>query len=275
MGTIRSGGQTNLSGGWLKGVEELGRSAGEGPRKVLLLTDGVANVGVTDPGSLVEMTRVQAETSDVGTTTIGFGEDFDEDLLTAMADAGRGNAHYAPTPDAAPAIFAIECEGLMSLVAQNVPVEIRMSEDVAFLGLLNEFPTVAVPGGVQVSLGDAYDVQRPVLGARRTTKGHRRSSLCPPSDSSFSRPSRQTRFRLLHAFVGMEGGPPRPRCRIDGRRAANRSSDRGIASEPEHRRRIRSSGEEAGRGRTEPRARRRGGVIAPGHLIGGALGDSR
>lgn len=39
----------------------------------------------------------------------------------------------APTPDAAPAIFASEFEGLMSLVAQNVSVEIRMSEDVAFL----------------------------------------------------------------------------------------------------------------------------------------------
>jgi Ca-activated chloride channel family protein len=148
IGTIRSCGQTNLSGGWLKGVEELGRSDGEGPRKVLLLTDGLANVGVTDPGALVGMARERAEGSDVGTTTIGFGQDFDEDLLTAMADAGRGNAHYAPTPDAAPAIFESEFEGLMSLVAQNVSIEIRMTEDVAFVGLLNEFPTVAVPGGV-------------------------------------------------------------------------------------------------------------------------------
>jgi len=140
IGTIRPGGQTNLSGGWLKGVEELGRSAGEGPRKVLLLTDGLANVGVADPGSLVQMTRRQAEEANVGTTTVGFGEDFDEDLLTAMADAGRGNAHYAPTPDAAPAIFASEFDGLMSLVAQNVSVEIAMSEDVAFLGILKRVP---------------------------------------------------------------------------------------------------------------------------------------
>ena len=106
------------------------------------------------------MARQRAEASNVGTTTIGFGEDFDEDLLTAIADAGRGNAHYVPTPDAAPAIFAGEFEGLMSLVAQNVSIEFRMSEDVAFLGLLNEFPAVGVPGGVQVSLGDAYGDER-------------------------------------------------------------------------------------------------------------------
>ncbi|MCI0636284.1 MAG: hypothetical protein L0206_20575 [Actinobacteria bacterium] len=65
------------------------------------------------------MTRRKAEEVNVGTTTIGFGDDFDEDLLTAMPDAGRGNAHYAPTPDAAPAIFAREFEGLLSLVARD------------------------------------------------------------------------------------------------------------------------------------------------------------
>lgn len=107
---IPPGGQTNLSGGWLKGVEELGRASGEGARKVLLLTDGLATVGITDGASLVQMTASAATSKDVGTTTIGFGDDFDEELLLQMADAGRGNAHYAPTPEAAPGIFAKEFE---------------------------------------------------------------------------------------------------------------------------------------------------------------------
>ncbi len=77
-----------------------------------------------------------------------------------MADAGRGNAHYAETPDAAPGIFAQEFEDLMALVAQNVSVEIRPSEEVQLLGILNGFPHVAVPGGVQLSLGDAYGDER-------------------------------------------------------------------------------------------------------------------
>jgi Ca-activated chloride channel family protein len=47
---IRPGGMTNLSGGWLKGVEQLRAvPGGIGPKKVLLLTDGLANRGVTDP----------------------------------------------------------------------------------------------------------------------------------------------------------------------------------------------------------------------------------
>ena len=42
-----------------------------------------------------------------------------------MADAGRGNAHYAATVEELPAIFAKEITGLTKLVAQNVSVELR------------------------------------------------------------------------------------------------------------------------------------------------------
>jgi Ca-activated chloride channel family protein len=87
---IRSGGSTNLSGGWLKGVEQL-RGAGSTflSGKVLLLTDGLANVGISDSATLVELTR-NAAGAKVGTSTVGFGDGFDEALLTAMADAGGG-----------------------------------------------------------------------------------------------------------------------------------------------------------------------------------------
>ena len=161
---IWPGGTTNLSGGWLKGLEQLRGCAAERARKILLLTDGLANVGVTDPEALVALTRTAAKRA-IGTTTIGLGDDFDEDLLTAMADAGGGNAHYAPTADAAPAIFAAEADGLATLVAQNVSVEIRPAPEVEIVAVLNDFPAVAVPGGIQLALGDAYggDRRRVVL----------------------------------------------------------------------------------------------------------------
>ncbi len=146
---------TNLSGGWLKGLEQLRSSPDTATRRILLLTDGMANVGITDGGILADLPR-RAQADGVGTTTIGFGADFDEDLLTAMADAGGGNAHWAETPDMAPGIFAREFDGLTRLCAQNVSVEIRPAAEVEVLGVLNEYPQVAVPGGVQVQLGDAY-----------------------------------------------------------------------------------------------------------------------
>jgi Ca-activated chloride channel family protein len=164
LARIDAGGMTNLSGGWLKGLEQLRGAPIETARKVLLLTDGLANQGITDPGALVALTQKAAEDS-IGTTTIGLGENFDEDLLTAMADAGHGNAHYAPSPDAAPGIFAEEIEGLTSLVGQNLSVEIRSSEHVEVIGVLNEYPAVPTSDGVQIQIGDAYaaDHRRVVL----------------------------------------------------------------------------------------------------------------
>ncbi len=157
---VRPGGQTNLSGGWLAGAEALrGVPSGSGPRKVLLLTDGLANVGITDREDLVALAR-QAGDDGIGTTTVGFGADFDEVLLTRMADAGGGNAHLAETPEDAPGIFAREFEDLVRLVAQNVAVEVRPTEAVRFVGVLNDYPAVPVEGGVQIQLGDAYGEER-------------------------------------------------------------------------------------------------------------------
>lgn len=161
IGGIHAGGSTNLSGGWLRALEQLRGGRG----KILLLTDGIANVGVTDRGALTELARSAAREG-VGTTTIGFGADFDEELLTAMADAGGGNAHWAASPDDAPSIFARELEGLTSVAAQNVTVEVRPGPHVEIVGVLNDYPHLAVPGGIQLELGDAYagETRRVVFG---------------------------------------------------------------------------------------------------------------
>jgi Ca-activated chloride channel family protein len=154
---IWSGGTTNLSGGWLKGLEELRRTKGD-VRRVLLLTDGLANVGIVDHEQLVSI--AQGTKKQAATTTIGFGEGFDEVLLAAIADASGGATYFAENPDDAPGIFAEEFEGLTHLVAQNVSVEIVPSDDVELVGILNEYPIVAVQHGLQAQLGDAYGGER-------------------------------------------------------------------------------------------------------------------
>lgn len=161
---LHAGSMTNLSGGWLKGVEELKRRPGDAARKVLLLSDGHANEGITDRDSLADMAK-SASRDGIGTTTIGFGTDFDEELMTAMGDAGGGRSHYAASPEDAPGIFAKEFEGLAAIVAQNLSIEIRPSDEVKLLGVLNDFPTVEVEGGVQLQLGDVFgdDLRRLVF----------------------------------------------------------------------------------------------------------------
>jgi Ca-activated chloride channel homolog len=77
-----------------------------------------------------------------------------------MADAGRGNAYFAETPEQAPGIFQQEFEGLLNTVVQNVSVEIRPSPEVQMVSVLNEYPATEVPGGVQLQLGDAFAEER-------------------------------------------------------------------------------------------------------------------
>ena len=159
IASIGPGGQTNLSGGWLRGLGELVDAPADGPRKILLLTDGLANQGITDHDDLVGMAR-RARVEGVSTSTIGFGEGFDEDLLRDMADAGGGSTHFAETPDDAPGIFECELEGLTRVVAHNVTLDVRPGPAVELLGVLNDYPSLAVEGGAQIELGDAYAGER-------------------------------------------------------------------------------------------------------------------
>jgi Ca-activated chloride channel family protein len=156
---IRTGHSTNLSGGWLRGVEELRRCDDvDAVRRILLLTDGQATSGIVDPLRLVEIAAASKQFAP--TTTIGFGEGFDEDLLAGIASASGGSTYFVESPEDAPGVFAQEFEELAAIVAQNVSVETVMSDDVKFLGVLNDYPVVDVPGGFQVELGDLFARER-------------------------------------------------------------------------------------------------------------------
>jgi len=162
--TIQVGGTTNLSGGWLQGRRFVAENARTGTvNRILLLTDGLANQGITDPEKLIGLCR-QAAADGITTTTIGFGADYDEDLLSAMADAGGGGAYYIEEPDQAPAVFAEELAGLMSIAAQNVRVLVTASASVESCRVLHTYPSSTENGVLTLDVGDLYArAPRPVL----------------------------------------------------------------------------------------------------------------
>jgi Ca-activated chloride channel homolog len=180
VNSIQPGGMTNLSGGWLQGRELLAAGAAGAPgapgapgpggtegatgtpsagspqlRRLILMTDGLANQGITSPGALRGLCATAAAQGIV-TTTIGFGADFNEDLLRAMAEAGGGATWYVENPDQAPGIFEEELEGLLGLAAQNVTVTVRPSAAVQFTALRHGYPQAPVEGGVAIQVGDLY-----------------------------------------------------------------------------------------------------------------------
>jgi Ca-activated chloride channel family protein len=101
---IQTGGGTNLYDGVESGLDEVRSDPGEGVRRVVVLSDGNANIGITDSGSL----RRQAGSlvaQGVTISAIGIGVDYNEDLLAAMADAGGGAYRFVGSPGSLTAMF--------------------------------------------------------------------------------------------------------------------------------------------------------------------------
>jgi Ca-activated chloride channel family protein len=162
---VQPGGSTNLSGGWLQGRILVADRPVQATNRVVLLTDGRANVGLLEPRQLLGLASGAAEQG-VSTTCIGFGADYNEDLLESMARAGRGNYWYVEQHDQMAEIFAGEIEGLVALAAQNVTVEVRLTDPrVAGVSFLQSYPvhTTAV-GGWLVRLHDLYATSPKALG---------------------------------------------------------------------------------------------------------------
>jgi Ca-activated chloride channel family protein len=168
IGKIRAGGCTNLSGGWLRGCDLV--KANQSPERlnrVLLLTDGLANVGISDDRVLINTAKEKAEQG-VFTTTLGFGNYFNEDLLIGMANAGRGNFYFIQSPDDAADVFKIEMESLVSVVAQNLVVTIEPSTGLEVTEILNNYRSQIVGNNLELFLGDVYEIEKKPLALALT-----------------------------------------------------------------------------------------------------------
>jgi len=120
ISAIQSGGSTNLHAGWLKGAEEAAGHLSPGyVSRVLLLSDGQANVGLTD---LDEIAMQCAKLADKGvtTSTYGLGNSFNEDLMLAMSRSGGGTAYYSETAESLLERFQEEFSLLSALCARNI-----------------------------------------------------------------------------------------------------------------------------------------------------------
>ena len=122
---IEARGGTDLHAGWLKGAETLAPTAGNGVMsRVILLSDGQANHGLVEIAPICEQVRELASAG-VTTTTVGIGTDFNEELMTAIANAGQGNSWYGQRVEDLAESFHAEMGFLSNLVLQDVRVKLE------------------------------------------------------------------------------------------------------------------------------------------------------
>jgi Ca-activated chloride channel homolog len=152
---IRPGGCTNLSAGYLRGLQEARRCAGDAGATVLLVSDGHANAGIVDADQLATIATTYSQRH-VTTSALGYGLGYDERLLHAIAGGGRGNEHFAEDPDTASALIAGEVTGLLSQTIQAATLTIAMSPHVRGVRLANDLEVTPVGEGLQVELGSLW-----------------------------------------------------------------------------------------------------------------------
>ena len=152
LNPIDARGSTNLGDGWLRGCEQVARYlAAEGVNRCLLLTDGLANVGMTDRDELTTHASALRQRG-VTTTTFGVGTDFDDELLQAMANAGGGNFYFIESEGQIVDHVTSEVGETLDVVARDVELEVVVPDGV-IVETLSPYPFASLGDRGVVSLG--------------------------------------------------------------------------------------------------------------------------
>jgi Ca-activated chloride channel family protein len=130
ISTLRAGGGTNLGAGLQAGIDIL-ISPGHptNAAKVILISDGLANKGLTDVKTLSDIAAVAVE-KEFAVSTVGVGVDFNEHLMTAIADRGTGSYYYLENPAAFAEVFQKEFYNTQTAAVTGVKIQIPMNSGI-------------------------------------------------------------------------------------------------------------------------------------------------
>lgn len=124
---IYPGGSTNLNEGLMMGYREVQRNySKEYTNKVILLTDGLTNAGITD---LNQIAKSSASFNRIGidVSTIGVGHNLNHELLKKISDEGRGANHFiGDNEEDIAKVFEQELQSLLAPIGKNVFVEVNI-----------------------------------------------------------------------------------------------------------------------------------------------------
>ena len=133
---IEAGGSTALYSGVRTGARQIQEYfSSQRINRVILLSDGLANVGPSSTHDLRHLGRELAG-SGISVTTIGVGDDYNEDLMAGLAEASDANYYYVQDTEKLPEIFAKELGELLAVAAREIRIEITCPDGVEPLGFI-------------------------------------------------------------------------------------------------------------------------------------------
>jgi Ca-activated chloride channel family protein len=124
--SIEAGGSTALFAGVSQGASQVREyiESGRYVNRIVLLSDGIANVGPSTPEELGRLGAALVKEG-ISVTTVGLGLDYNEDLMTRLAQRSDGNTYFVESSADLPRIFAAELGDVLNVVARRVVLEIE------------------------------------------------------------------------------------------------------------------------------------------------------
>lgn len=157
---IKPDGFTNLSGGMFEGYDQVEDSYSRGyVNRVLLLSDGLTNRGITDREELTMKVREKNRKDGITLSTFGVGNDFNENLMADIADYGKGNYYYIKNSSDIPEIFASELKGIRNLVGQGTKIKIKFPQKYLSLNKVFGYPYEVSGDDIVIDFKDVFAEQ--------------------------------------------------------------------------------------------------------------------
>ena len=171
---IEPGSATNIHAGLMLGYHEALKNYREGStNRVILLTDGIANQGVTDP-EMIAQDSLRFNERGIDLSTIGVGLDLNKDLLRHLAKSGRGLFHFVSETEDIEKVFIKEVQSLVSPVASEPNLEIDYDDGLELVQLYGYEP-LSRRGYMRLKLDNMNHGMTQVV-MLRFRLGHRRPS---------------------------------------------------------------------------------------------------
>lgn len=155
---LEAGGNTALFAGVAKGAAEVQKFLDrERFNRIILLSDGLANVGPASPAELGRLGASLARDG-ISVTTLGLGLGYNEDLMTQLAGMSDGNHAFIENAADLARIFDAELGDVLSVVAQDVDIQIHCAPGVRPLRVLGREAEIR-DGTVRLNLNQLYGQQ--------------------------------------------------------------------------------------------------------------------
>ena len=126
INALSANGQTALYAGVKEGARQVREFfSSNRVNRVILLSDGLANVGPKSPSELARLGQILGEEG-IPVTTIGLGLQYNEDLMSRLALASDGNHAFAERPGDLDRIFDAEFGDVLSVAVQDITIQINI-----------------------------------------------------------------------------------------------------------------------------------------------------